>query len=65
MIPSMIWAENLLLLHDCVKQSGGVLNVNSSYVDEDGDLLLHVTSNIDLSSRQRERYHGERIRREK
>ena len=37
-----VWAENLLLINELVQKEGGILTVNGSYTDFEGDLLISV-----------------------
>jgi len=55
----MIWAENLILFTEAVKESNGTVSVISSMTDEDGDMLLTVEYD-NLTSYQSDEYENNR-----
>jgi hypothetical protein len=41
-----VWLENLVLLNKCVRESGGTMDITSSYTDAEGDVAVRVRYNF-------------------
>lgn len=37
-----VWIENLVLFNDCVQKSGGIMEIISSYTNDDGDVSVRA-----------------------
>ena len=60
----IIHLENAVLFNKCVQESGGVMDVLSSYVDNEGDVFLKVRPSVLLKPELAKEYEEERVRKE-
>jgi hypothetical protein len=58
----VIHINNLVLFNKCVQNSGGILTVECSYTDEDGDMYIKVNWKCSLTNKCLNEYESNRYK---
>jgi hypothetical protein len=55
-----IWLDNVVLFNKCVQESGGIMEITSSWTDPEGDVIVRVCF-TKLSEEKEKEYLDKRI----